>query len=115
MKKETLQGIEDFYENKGYKGKKLRVALEIDKGYQKLLEERKRKLLADFRVTEKEKSKYVLSLDSDFKILGLCKKLEKLKLSKTDKELVRLIRSQLELEWRTPLLKELNRIARKYG
>jgi len=56
----------------------------------------------------------VLSLDIDFEILAKCKQLEKLNLSKEDKFLVKLIKSQLEYDWREPLIRTLNKLLRKY-
>ena len=66
------------------------------------------------KVTPSEKKKYVLSKEADFKILVKCKQLEKLKLNKYDIFLVKLIKTQLEQDWRKPLLKTLNQILKKY-
>lgn len=41
MKRRSLQQIEDFYINLGYRAAKLREVLEKDREYQKLLTERK--------------------------------------------------------------------------
>lgn len=76
MKKKSLQQIEDFYINLGYRGDKLRRVLSEDKDYQKLLKERKQKLTKRIRITSLEKKKYVLSTYTDFEILSKCKKLE---------------------------------------
>ena len=83
-KNKSLQQIEDFYISLGYKYSKLKDALTKDEKYQKLLEERKHKLT------------------------------KKLKLNKEDKFLVRLIKTQLEYDWRKPLFKTLNQILKKY-
>jgi len=114
MKKKSLQQIEDFYINLGYRGNKLRKILAKDKVYQKLLKQRKRKLTKKFKTTSLEKKKYVLSTNSDFEILAKCKQLEKLKLTKQDRILVKLIKTQLEEDWRKPLQKTLNRLLKKY-
>ncbi len=116
MKKKfkSLQEIEDFYVRLGYRGNKLREALSKDKEYQRLLKERKQKLTKQFKVTSREKKKYVLSTDADFEILGKCKQLEKLKLTKEDKFLVKLIKSQLEDDWRKSLIQTLNKLLKKY-
>ena len=92
MKKKSLQQIEDFYIDLGCKGDKLRRALEKDKEYQNLLKERKRKLTKQFNATQAEKKKYVLSTNTDFEILAKCKKLEKLKLTKEDRFLIKTIK-----------------------
>ncbi len=52
--------------------------------------------------------KYILKTKRDIKILNLCKKLEKIKLSKEDGQFVKLIKSQLEKDWRKHLIKKLN-------
>ena len=67
------------------------------------------------KVTPLEKKKYVLSKEADFEILAKCKKLEKLKLLEKDRFLIKFIKTQLEADWRKPLLKELNHIYKKYN
>lgn len=114
MKKKSFQGIEDFYINLGFSGSRLRNTLEKDKEYQKLLKERIKKLTRKSKASGMEKKKYVLSTDQDFEILEKCKLLEKKKLEKEDKHLVRLIKTQLRQGWRTPLVKELERLLKKY-
>jgi len=42
MKRKSLQQIQDYYENLGYKGDKLRKVLDKDKEYQKIIKERKK-------------------------------------------------------------------------
>jgi hypothetical protein len=114
MRSKSLQEIEDFYINLGYRGNKLRKVLTRDKEYQKLLKKRKQKLTKQFKVTTSEKKKYVLSTDNDFEILANCKLLEQLNLTKEDKILVKLIKTQLKDDWRKALLKTLERLLRKY-
>ena len=67
-----------------------------------------------FKVTHAEKGKYVLSTKLDYEILEKCKQLEKLSLDSNDKAFVKFARTQLEKNWRTPLLKKLNEVLRKY-
>ena len=112
--KRSLQQIQDSYENLGYKGDKLRRVLNKDEEYQKIIKERKQKLTRQFKITPTEKKKYVLSTDDDFEILARIKQLEKKKLSKEDEALVRFLRTQLEDDWRKPLLKVVNGLLKKY-
>ncbi len=111
---QKLQEIEDFYNNLEYRGDKLRRVLAKDGQYQRLLKERKEKLTKRFKVTPGEKKRYVLSTDDDFEILAKCRQLEKLKLTGEDRLLVKLIKTQLEADWRKPLLKAANLLLRKY-
>lgn len=112
--KKSLQQIEDFYQSKGYKEERLRTALAKDKEYQSILKDRKNRLTQKFKVTNKEKKIYVLSTDKDYGILAKCKELEKLKISKEDRLLIKIIKSQLEDDWRGHLLKKLNKLLQKY-
>lgn len=114
MKRKSLQEIEDFYVKTGHKEDKLRQALEKDKEYQKLLNERKQKLTKKFKVSTTENRKYVLSTNTDFDILAKCKHLEKMKLSKKDREFVRFVKTQLEHDWRKPIIRELDKLMREY-
>ena len=59
--------------------------------------------------------KYVLKTKRDVEILNLCNKLLKNKLSKSDRDLVLLIKTQLESDWRRYLLIKLNKILHKYN
>ena len=75
-----------------------------------------KKNIGDYiQVTEAEKKKYVLPTERDFLILGKCKQLEKLNLSRKDKEMVELIKTQLEDDWRKPLIVKLDELLNKYG
>ena len=58
--------------------------------------------------------KYLLPTERDHEILKKCKKLEKLKLSKNERELVEFIKTQLKKDWRTPLLERLDSLLKKY-
>ncbi len=67
-----------------------------------------------FKISPTEKKKYVLPTSQDLEILKSCKKLEKFKLSGEDKILVKIIKTQLENNWRIHLIKTLNKILKKY-
>ncbi len=54
MKTSSLQQIEDHYEELGYHNQALRKALEKDKWYQKLLEEKRKKIAKKTKTTRKE-------------------------------------------------------------
>ena len=65
--------------------------------------------------TSQEMKKYILKTKRDFEILNSCKKLQKLKLSEKDKDLVALIKTQLERDWRKHLINKLNCLFKKYN
>ena len=67
-----------------------------------------------YSITKLEKKKYVLITKRDLEILNLCKKLERLKLSKNDQILIALIKTQLEKDWRKYLLERLNETLKRY-
>ena len=115
MKISLMRIIEDNYVNFGFKGDKLQMALSKDKKYQELLNKRKSKLNTGFKITKSERKKYVLSTGMDFEILQQCKNLEKMKLKSEDRILVEHFKSQLEYDWRRPLLKTLKIISKKYS
>lgn len=60
-------------------------------------------------------ARYLLKEERDYDILERIYALETQSLSATDAHLVQLIRTQLETDWRTPLLAELNRLLTSYG
>lgn len=66
------------------------------------------------QLTQNDKKKYLLPEKQDFEILAKCKELEKKKLSKQDREMVRFIKTQLEKDWRKHLIKKLNQLLNKY-
>ena len=105
----TLQEIEDLYKNQGYRGDNLRKILLKDKEWLKLYKERQQKL-----TKSTEQKKYVISINEDYEILKKVKQLEKNKLTKQDKFLVWLIKTQLEFDWREYLVQTLNKILNKY-
>jgi len=112
--KKSLQEIEDRYVSRGFRGAKLKAAIEKDEEYRLLLEERKKKIKKSIPVSEKDKKQYVLSTDSDMEILGKVYMLEKKKLSNGESKLLVLIKSQLKLDWRTPLIRQLDWLLKKY-
>lgn len=71
--------------------------------------------MISFSPTEEEKKKYVLKTEQDYDILRKIKQLEKKKLSNADKELVTFLRTQLEEDWRTPMIKQLDELLKKYS
>lgn len=111
---ESLQEIGDRYLQLGYRGERLRKALAIDKDYQRLLRQRQQRLTRQFRISPAEKKRYVLATDDDFEILEKCKRLETSQLRREDKILVKLVKTQLEDDWRQYLITALNRLLRKY-
>ncbi|HIG97196.1 MAG TPA: hypothetical protein HA230_02520 [Candidatus Aenigmarchaeota archaeon] len=72
-----------------------------------------KKLTKEYSITKSEKKKYVMSTSEDYEILQKVKKLEKRELTKDDKILIKLVRTQLEREWRKHLIIVLNKILRK--
>lgn len=58
-------------------------------------------------ITDKEKKKYILKEKRDIEILELVHRLEKLKLSNCEKFLLLWTRTQMEDDWRKPLLQIL--------
>ncbi len=58
--------------------------------------------------------KYLLQTKRDIEILDKCKQLEKQKLTKEDKALVKLIKTQLEKDWRKHLLDKLDKLLKRY-
>lgn len=65
-------------------------------------------------LTNYEKRNYVLNDKQDFIILHKIKELEKQKLSKNEKEIVNLMRTQLKKDWRKPLINYLNKILEEH-
>jgi hypothetical protein len=67
------------------------------------------------KITSSDKKRYPLPEARDFIILKKIKYLETKKLNKQDKDLIKLIRSQLLKEWRNSLLISLNKLMKKYN
>jgi len=63
-----------------------------------------------YKISSQEKKKYMLPTDADFEILAKCKQLEKSNLTDDDRVFVNFIKTQLEEDWRKPLLKMLNKL-----
>lgn len=112
--KKSLQRIEDYYFSQGLRGEKLRQATKNDKEYMEILNERWSKLTKNFRIKAKDKKRYIMSTDEDYIILGKIYQLERKRLSATDKRMVNFIRTQLEHDWRLPLIKHLDKLIKKY-
>lgn len=110
----SLQEIEDYYQSKGLSGEILRQAIEKDNEYQLLLKDRKAVIKNKFGITDQEEKKYPLPSEEDYEILSKVKELESKELSETDSETVELVGSQLEDDWRKPLLDKLNLLLEKY-
>lgn len=66
------------------------------------------------KLTAYEKRNYVLSDKKDFIILAKIKEVKNHKLSRNDKEMINLIRSQLKKNWRLPLIKYLDKLILNY-
>ncbi len=66
------------------------------------------------KVNAKDKKRYALKEIRDYKILEKIYKLEKFKLTREDKKILNLIRTQLEHDWRKPLIKLLDELIKKY-
>lgn len=56
-----------------------------------------------------------MSTNEDYEILKKVKQLEELKLTKEDKMLIWLIKTQLEFDWRKYLIQILNQLIKKYS
>ncbi len=67
-----------------------------------------------FQPTTLDKQKYVLEDPKDLVILEKIKSLEIKKLQKEDKVILKLIKTQLERNWREPLIVYLNKLIKKY-
>lgn len=65
-------------------------------------------------IKAKDKKRYALVEKRDYQILEKIYQLEKCKLSVVDKKLVSFFRTQLYDDWRKPLLKFLDGLAKKY-
>ena len=114
MKGPSLQAIEDYYYRHGLRGSKLRKATENDQEFMKILKERWSNLTQKFLIKPQDRKRYILSTDQDYLILGKIYELERKKLSDKDKTLVKLVRTQLEHHWRTPIIRFLNLLLKKY-
>lgn len=66
--------------------------------------------MKQIKITKEDKKKYALNTKTDLNILIKIKRLELKKLSRENKRMLKFIKSQLENNWRKPLIKELKRI-----
>lgn len=71
-------------------------------------------MIQDSSVRKADSEKYVLKDPIDFVILSKIYELEAKNLTETDKIFITLIRTQLEHDWRTPLLSFLDELLKKY-
>lgn len=110
----SLQQIDDYYQSLVLKGDALRKALENDKEYQSLLRAKKSVIRKKFGITKEEEKQYLLPNQEDYEILSMIKALQNKNLSLEDKEMVELIRTQLKLVWRSPLISKLRSLSKKY-
>ncbi|MBU2542808.1 hypothetical protein KJ785_04590 [Patescibacteria group bacterium] len=69
--------------------------------------------MKNFKIKPTDKKKLPLKEDMDYKILEMIYELEKKKLNKEQKELVKFLKTQLEDDWRKPLLKFLKKLSKK--
>ncbi len=65
------------------------------------------------KLTQLEKQKYLLKTKRDYEILQKIKQAERLNLTKEEKETIKLIRTQLEQNWRKYLIIKLDKILKK--
>lgn len=68
----------------------------------------------EIKITSADRKRYPLPDKSDLEILRKIKYLEKMKITKSEKDLLKLIRSQLLDNWRKPLIVILNKMIKKY-
>ena len=114
IKRRSLQKIQDFYEEMGYKGDKLRKVLEKDKEWVNLVKERRGRASKKIKLTKVEQKRYVISTSEDYEIMRKIKQIEKLKLSNDERFFISLLKTQLEDDWRKPLIKGLDQLLKKY-
>jgi hypothetical protein len=67
-----------------------------------------------FKIKPRDKKKYILAKKEDYRILEMAYRLEKCRLSKYDKMLAKFVKSQLEDDWRTPLVRFTKLLLTKY-
>ena len=68
-----------------------------------------------FRIKKSDKKRYVFVEKRDYEILSKVYQLEKFNLTRNDKDLIKFIRTQLKKDWRSPVIKVLNRLLKKYN
>lgn len=67
-----------------------------------------------FRIKPIDRRRYLFVKPQDYEILFKIYRLEKHKLSGEDKKTIKFIRTQLMKDWRSPILKVLNDLIKKY-
>ena len=68
----------------------------------------------EIKITSLDRRKYVFDNKKDEMIFKKSKKLESKKLDRRDKEVIKLIITQLKKDWRNPLISYLNKLLKKY-
>ncbi len=109
---DSISAIQHTFIIQGLRGEKLRQAIENNKEYQRIMKRRASKLVIK---NKKVSGKYVMSVDDDYEIMNLISKLENKKLSKSDREVIKLLKTQLEHDWRLPLKKFLEKLLKQYN
>jgi len=66
------------------------------------------------KISPQEKRKYLFLEKRDYVILNKIHQLEERSLSSQDRKLAIFLRTQLEQDWRTPLVRFLNTLLKKY-
>ena len=106
-----MQDIGDEYYNKGLRGKELKNALSKDKEFKEVLKERLEKRTRSIKLLLGEKEKYYLPIDKDIEILSKIHEIEKWdNLSEEERMIVTFVRTQLQTDWREPLVVILNEL-----
>lgn len=65
------------------------------------------------KIIKEGNKKYIIDEKRDLEIYKKIKKLEKKKLNKQNKGILKLIKTQLEEDWRKYLIQELNKLERE--
>jgi len=68
----------------------------------------------EMRFIKEKNKKYVIDERRDLIIFNKIKKIEKMKLINEDKEVISLIKTQLQKDWRKYLINYLNKLEKKY-
>lgn len=69
--------------------------------------------MKNFKIKPADKNRLLLEEKRDYEILGMIYELENRKLKKEQKELVKFLKSQLEDDWRKPLLGFVRKLTKK--
>jgi len=71
--------------------------------------------MKNFKIRTADKKRLLLEEKRDYEILEMIYELEKRKLSKEQEELVRFLKSQLEDDWRKPLLRFVKKFVKQFN